>query len=139
MVASSLESAEELIKGCQCSRDAARANSEILIKSGKIGHSQRDEGQAIHACNNEIQIPEVACSLQSEYLHMHNEGAGGTLYRTGDDIIALLGNQEICMKLIKFYLVEHDVLFTSFASCDAFQFILDDDGNQIRHQLSDTI
>ena len=70
---------------------------------------------------------------------MHNEGAGGTLYRTGDDIIALLGNQEICIKLIKFYLVEHDYLFTPFASCDAFQFILDGDGNQIRHQLSDTI
>ena len=29
--------------------------------------------------------------------------------------------------------------FFFFASCDAFQFILDGDGNQIRHQFSDTV
>ena len=138
MVAS-LECAKELIKECQCSRDAAWANNGILIGSGKIEHSQKDEGEAIHPYNNEIQTAEVACSFRSAYLPMHNEGAGDTLYRTGHDIIALQGNREICIKLIKFYLVEHDYYFTPFASCDAFQFILDGDGNQIWHQLSDTI
>ena len=70
---------------------------------------------------------------------MHNEGALGTLYRTGDDIIALQGTQEICLKIIKLYLVEQENLFTPFAICDAFQYILDDNDHQMRHQLSDTI
>ena len=139
MVASSLESAKELIKECVHGRDAARANSGILIGSGKIEHLPRDEGEAIHAYDNEIQTPEVAHTFRSAYLPLHNEGAGGTLYRTGDDIIALQGTQEICLKIIKFYLVEHENLFTPFAICDTFQYILDDDGHQMRHQLSDTI
>ena len=68
-----------------------------------------------------------------------NESAGGTLYRTGDDIIGLQGNQEICLKIIKFYLVEHDNVFTPFAICDAYQYILNDESRPLRHQLSDTI
>ncbi|XP_078355504.1 uncharacterized protein LOC144658540 [Oculina patagonica] len=139
MVASSLETAKDLIKECACDRDAARANKGILIGSGKIEQLQRDQGEAIHAYNNQILTPEVAHSFRSAYLPLHNEGAGGTLYRTGDDIIALQGNQEICLKVIKFYLVEHENLFTPFAICDAYQYILDDDGHPLRHQLSDTI
>lgn len=139
MVASSLESAKDLVKECACGRDAARADNGILIGSGRIEQLQRDEGQAIHAYNNGILTPEVAHSFRSAYLPLHNKGAGGTLYRTGDDIIALQGNQEICLKIIKFYLVEHENLFTSFAICDAFQYIFDDDGHPLRHQLSDTI
>jgi len=38
MVASSLESAKELIKECVHGRDATRANNEVLIGSGKIEH-----------------------------------------------------------------------------------------------------
>ena len=139
MVASSLESAKDLIKECACGRDEARANKGILIGSGNIERLQRDQGIAIHAYNNQILTPEVAHSFRSAYLPLHNEGAGGTLYRTGDDIIALQGNQEICLKVIKFYLVEHENLFTPFAICDAFQYILDSDGHPLRHQLSDTI
>lgn len=139
MVASSLESAKDLIKECMYGRDITRANNGILIGSGKIEHLQRDEGRAIHAYNNEIQTPEVAHLFRSAYLPLHNEGAGGTLYRTGDDIIALQGHQEICLKIIKFYLVEHDSLFSAFAICDAYQYILDNNGHQLRHQLSDTI
>ena len=86
MVASSLESAKDLIKECTYGRDITRANNGILIGSGKIEHLQRDEGRAIHAYNNEIQTPEVAHLFRSAYLPLHNEGARGTLYRTGDDI-----------------------------------------------------
>lgn len=106
MVASSLESAKDPIKECACSRDEARANKGILIGSGNIERLQRDQGIAIHAYNNQILTPAVAHSFRSAYLPLHNEGAGGTLYCTGDDIIALQGNQEICLKVIKFYLVE---------------------------------
>lgn len=97
MVASSLESAKDPIKECACSRDEARANKGILIGSGNIERLQRDQGIAIHAYNNQILTPEVAHLFRSVYLPLHNEGAGGTLYRTGDDIIALQGNQEICL------------------------------------------
>ena len=98
MVASSLESAKDLIKECVHGREAARANNGILIGSGKIEQLQRDEGGAIHAYNNEIQTPEVAHSFSSAYLPLHNEGAGGTLYRTGDDIIALQGTKRFASK-----------------------------------------
>ena len=139
MVASSLESAKDLIKACANGRDATRANNGILIGSGKIEQLQRDEGRAIQSYNNEIQAPEVAYSFRSAYLPLHDEDAGGTLYRTGDDIIGLQGNQEICLKIIKFYLVEHEHLYTPFVICDAYEYILDDEGCQLRHQLSDTI
>ena len=139
MVASSLESAKDLIKECVHGREAVRAHNGVLIGSGKIEQLQRDEGGAIHAYNNEIQTPEVAHSFRSAYLPLHNEGAGETLYRTGDDIIALQGNQEICLKVIKFYIVEHENLFTPFAICDTFQYILGDDSHPLRHQLTDTI
>ena len=105
MVASSLDLAKELIKECAHDRDATRANNGILIGSGKIKHLQRDEGEAIHAHDNEIQTPDVPHTFRSVYLPLHNEGAGGTLYCTGDNIIALQGTQEICLKIIKFYLV----------------------------------
>lgn len=61
----------------------------------------------------------------------------GTIYRTGDDIIGLQGGQEICLKIIHFYPVEHNKVFTPFAICDAYQYILN--GFQLRHLLSDTI
>ena len=105
MVASALESAKELIKECLHDRDATRANNGILIGIDKIEHLQRDEGEAIHAYDNEIQTPDVAHTFRSAYLPLHNKGAGGTLYGTGDDLIALQGTQEICLKIIKFYLV----------------------------------
>ena len=61
----------------------------------------------------------------------------GTIYRTGDDIIGLQGGQEICLKIIHFYPVDHHKVFTPFAICDAYQYILN--GFQLRHPLSDTI
>lgn len=139
MTASSLESAKDLVKVCACSRDATQANNGVLIGKGEIEQLQRDAGRAIHSYNNSIQTPEVAYLFRSAYLPLHNEGAGGTLYRTGDDIIGLQGHQEICLKIIKFYLVEHENVFTPFAICDAYQYILDDEGRQLRHELSDTI
>ena len=96
---------KELIKECLLDRDATRANNGILIGIDKIEHLQRDEGEAIHAYDNEIQTPDVAHTFRSAYLPLHNEGAGRTLYHTGDDMIALQGTQEICLKIIKFYLV----------------------------------
>lgn len=139
MVASSLESAQDLIKACACDRDVTRANNGILIGSGKITWLQLDEGRAIHSYNNEILNPEVAYSFRGAYFPLHNEGAGGTTYRTGDDIIGLQGGQEICLKIINFYLVEHDKVFTPFAICDAYHYVLNDDGGQLMHPLGDTI
>ena len=86
-----------------------------------------------------VMSAEVAYLFRSAYPPLRNESAGGTLYRTGDDIIGLQGNQEICLKIIKFYLVEHDNVFTPFAICDAYQYILNDESRPLRHQLSDTI
>lgn len=122
MVASSLKSAKELIKECVHGRDAVRANNGILTRSGKIEHLQRDEGEAIHAYDDEVQTPQVAHTFRSAYLPLRNEGARGTLYRTRDDLIALHGTQEICLKMIKFYLVEHENLFNPFPICDVFQY-----------------
>ena len=122
MVASSLKSAKELIKECVYGRDAVRANNGILTRSGKIEHLQRDEGEAIHAYDDEVQTPQVAHTFQSAYLPLRNEGARGTLTRARDDLIALHGTQKICLKMIKFYLVEHENLFTPFAICDVFQY-----------------
>ena len=77
MVASSLESAKDLIEECACGRNAARANNGILIGSGKIEQLQRDEGGTILAYNKDILTPEVAYSVHSAYLPLHNKGAGG--------------------------------------------------------------
>ena len=60
------------------------------------------------------------------------------LYRIGHYTITLQGHEEICLKLIKFYLVVHKNLFSAFAICDAYQCILDNDGCQL-HQHNDTI
>lgn len=139
MTASSLESAKDLVKVCACSRDATQANYGILIRKGKIEQLQRAAGRAIHSYADAIQTPDVAYLLGSAYLPLHNEGAGGTLYRTGDDIIGLQGHQEICFKIIKFYSVECDNVSPPFAICDTYQYFLDDEGCQLRHQLSDTI
>ena len=95
MVASSLKSAKELIKECVHGRDAVWANNGILTRSGKIEHLQRDEGEAIHAYDDEVQTPQVAHTFRSAYLPLRNEGARGTLYRTRDDLIALHGTQEM--------------------------------------------
>lgn len=139
MTASSLESAKDLVKVCACSRDATQANNGILIRKGKIEQLQRAAGRAIHSYADAIQTPDVAYLLGSAYLPLHNEGAGGTLYRTGDDITGFQGHQEICFKITKFYSVECDNVFTPFAICDTCQYFLDDEGCQLRHQLSDTI
>ena len=92
-----------------------QANNGVLIGRDKITCLQLDEGRAIHSYENEIPNPEMAYSLQIAYLPLHNEGAVGTIYRTGDDIIGLQGGQEICLKILNFYLVEHDKVFTPVA------------------------
>lgn len=75
MVASSLESAKDLVKECAFGRDAARADNGLLIGSGRIEQLQRDKGRAIHAYNNGILTPEVAHSFRSTYLPLQNKRA----------------------------------------------------------------
>jgi len=69
---------------CSLASSHSHRWSSILIGKGEIEQLQRDAGRVIHSYNNSIQTPEVAYLFRSAYLPLHNEGAGGTLYRTGD-------------------------------------------------------
>ena len=142
MVASSLQAAKNLVKKCEFGRDATRANNGVLIGKGDACVVLRDEEPNIETClftNFEIrEIPHQATRYKSAYLPLHNVVGGGTVYKTGNEVIVLQGGDEIVVKIIHFYLLceTHHI---SIAIGDRYKSSEDSNGATLRHPMSDGI
>lgn len=143
MVASSLQAARNLVKKCDFGRDATRANNGVLIGRGETSVILRDEEPNIETClftNFEIrEIPYQAVRYKSAYLPLHNVDGGGTVYKTGNEVILLQAGHEIVVKIIHFYLLCDETHQISVAIGDRYKSSEDSNGATLRHPMSDGI
>ena len=81
----------------------------MLIGKGDTCVVLRDEEPNIKTClftNFEIrEIPYQAVRYKSAYLPLHNVVGGGTVYKTGNEVILLQSGHEIVVKIIHFDLL----------------------------------
>ena len=97
MVATSVKAAQNLAKVCEFTTDATRANCGILIGSGHLHIVNPVEENGIVRCmtNNNFgngRCPQFVRSYRSALKPLQNAVTGGTLYKTGDTVLASQDN-----------------------------------------------
>ena len=145
MVASSLQAARKLVEKSEFTNDETRANNGVLIGKGHLHVIAREEGPNIETCLtlNNINIretPSLATTYKSALLPLRNLSCGGTVYKSGNEVIVLLqGDKEVIMKIIHFYLLCVGNQYVSIAVCDRYKRSNAANGEMLRHPLSDGI
>lgn len=143
MVASSLQAAKDLVRECEFTPDATRANNGVLIGKGEIEALQRDEQLSIMDYFRNVpgfgEAPDIAAVYRSALVERSHASACGTVYRTGDDaVVSQEGNTSI-VKILKFYLVVVNQEYIPVVTGDSYRIATDTQGHILRHPLSDTI
>ena len=143
MVASSVQAAKKLVKKCEFGRDATRANNGVLVGKGNPCVLSRGEVLNIECClfsNFEIRVqPHMATSFNSAYLPLYNVSCGGAVYKTGNEVSVLQGDDEKVVKIIHFYLLCVETHYISIAIGDRYKSSEDGNGAILRHPLSDSV
>ena len=143
MVASSLLAAKKLVKHCEFGRDATRANNGVLIGKGDTRLITREEELNITACLfNNFTIrgtPQMATRYKSAFLPLHNVSCGGTVYKTGNEVSVLQGDDEVIVKIVHFYQLCVEEQYISIAIGDRYKTSEDGDGSILRHPFNDGV
>jgi len=134
MVATSLKAAQSLVALCEFSTDATRAHNGILIGNGSIHIITSEEEQGITRCLD--RSPDITTSYRSAFMPLQHAVTGGTLYQTGDIVLASQDNGRglVVVKILNFYLQYVPVVIG-----DLYKAIRDEENNVLRHPLSDSI
>jgi len=146
MVATSLQAAQDLVKQCEFSSDASRANLVILIGSGSdIRVLQPQEEQSIAVCLNNsglanVTIPQFVTPYKSALRPLQKSVIGGTLYQKGDTVLVSQDNHRghVVVKIQNFYLLCVETQYIPVAVVDLYKAMRDEGNNMLRHPLIDS-
>ena len=95
---------------------------------------------AIHPLMHAPQLqPHMETSFNSAYLPLHNVSCGGAVYKTGNEVSVLQGDDEKVVKIIHFYLLCVETHYISIAIGDRYKSSEDGNGAILRHPLSDSV
>lgn len=148
MVASSLQAAQDLVKLCEFSLDASRANIGILIGGDNNIHGlEPEEELSIERFlddngYSDVTVPQFVTEYRSALRPLQKSVVGGNLYQKEDTVFASHGNGRghVILKIKKFYLLPIKTEYIPMVVSDLYNFMRDERDNSIlRHPLSDSV
>lgn len=115
----------------------------MLIDKGDTRVIMREERLNISACLfNNFAIrgtPHMAPRYKSAFLPSHDVSCGGTVYKTGNEVIVLQGADEVIVKIVHFYHLCVENHYISVAIGDRYKTSENEYGSILRHHFSDGV